>query len=306
MTNVVLPHINYIDNDNVDPQMVMPRHNNLGSLHIDSRLGYGPFEQSSDIMIASNIGRPGGANPLVQQVRRMGMKHLELFFYLDNIIQGYNDTLTIVLYTSTPSPFSFLFSVTLTNGVYDVPSMGAMMETLINGYLVANFGSIPIPVVTVTYTAPTISNLLGFLTFTCDILNIAIDPNCTFITNSSSMTVLSDKNTFPQPTSLSTRVNFFSLSPYNYIDIVSLGLTQNTKTPSTSNTGSNYILFHRIYSPQYGINKYRFHEPLLWTNISKDQSLFNIDFRFIDSNGQQIKGALTRNFWWLMEIALEK
>lgn len=307
---VVLPHLSWLDNDNQDPQMTMNRAGNVAALHIDSRLGYNEFDPSNDIIVASNIGNGRAANPLFShKVRRIATKHFELFFYLDNIIAGYNDHITMVLELRAPdAPRTEIIDITLDPGVYDLTTLAAEIKNKLDAWFVANWLPPPFPVSTVTVNPPPAgSNLLGNLTITVNTFTLStpflgIDPNSSFIANSSSMLVLSDDNTYPVPSVQYIRVNFFSLSPYNYIDMVSRRLTQDSKNLSTTNTASNYTLFMRIYSPQYGFNKYDYSEPLLWTNVNFDTTIFDIDFRFIDNNGRLIKTAVRRNFWWLATI----
>lgn len=308
---VVLPHLTWLDTNNQDPQMIMPRAGNIASLHIDSRLGYNEFDPSNDIIVASNIGVAGrGANPLFREdVRRVAPKHFELFYYLDNIIEGYNDQIEMVLEQRAPDPpRTEIINITLDPGVYDLQALADEIKEKLDAWFVANWAPPPIPVSTVAIVAaPAGSNLLGSLNITVDTFSLAdpylaINPASSFIANSSSMLVLSASNTWPVPSVQFVRINFFSLSAYNYIDMVSYTLTRDSKNLSSTNTSSNYTLFMRIYSPQYGFNKYDFTEPLLWTNVNWDSSIFSIDFKFVDSNGKLIKTAVRRNFWWLLDL----
>lgn len=316
MTSVILPHVEWIDNNSSEPQMISWRNPSIASLNIDSRIGYGPTDDSSTILITTNNGNP--QNPPGELVRngsrRIALKHLELFFYLDNIISGYNDKITIKLLGVSPDPIrTFTINATLDPGVYTVSELGTEIETQIQNYLNANWGSTPIPTATVTYnagTSPT-DGLLGNLTIqinthTINLPNISVDPSSSFIANSTSMLVVSATNTYPVPTNNFIRINFFSLAPYNYIDVFSGTLNRNNKCPSSTNNLSNYQTIQRIYSPSYGFNVYDYSEPLRWININKDETLYQIDFKFVDNNGQSIKGAVTTNFWWLAEFLILK
>jgi hypothetical protein len=219
----------------------------------------------------------------------------------------------MAMQVNTPDPPSYtIIEFIIPNGVYNVESLGDAIENGLNDWFAANWGSVPLPVATVTYSAPIgdFPGLLGSLeigvTYLITIPLVAIDPDSTFISNSTSMLVLSAVNTYPTPTSEFTRLNFFSLSPYNYIDIISNTLSRSSKAPSTTNTATNYNSIHRIYSPQYGLNVYDYTQPLRWINLNSDDTIYNIDFRFVDSYGRNIQGALTRNFWHLSEWLLEK
>ena len=313
-TEVILPHIRWIDNDQEDPQMIMQRQPNTASLHIDSRLGYQDTDISNNIIVASNINQPQFPPiELIKNSRRGAIKHFQLFYYLDTIIAGYNDTFVMALQINPPDPPRYtVITVTIPPGVYgSVSDIGTALQTALNNWFIANWGAPPIPVATVTFNAPTISTLLGSLTITVNTMLITvpllgIDPNCSFIANSEGMLILSANNSYPTPIDTDPRINFFSLVPFSYIDIISDALTRNSKLLSTTNTLSNYRVLHRIYDPQYGFNFYDYTEPLNWFNLNKDDILYQIDFRFIDQNGIPIPGAVTRNFWWLMQISLEK
>jgi hypothetical protein len=317
MQPVVLPHVTWIDNNNEEPQFISWRDPNIGALNIDTRLGYGAYEPSNDIMIASNRGNtqysPGEL--IRNDVRRAALKHLELFFYLDNIIEGYNDNLILAFQIAPPGDPSYTtVDITIPPGVYSLELLASTIEDLIDQFFVdLPWGTVPIPVATVTAHTSGISGegLLGFLSIIIDsgiiALNlVSVDPDCSFIINSTSMLVLSASNTYPNPSTETVRINFFSLCPYNYIDIISGVLSNNNKNPSSTNTLSNYNSIHRIYSPQYGYNKYDYTQPLRWININKDETIYQIDMRFVDNNGSLIRGAVTRNFWSLQEWLLEK
>jgi hypothetical protein len=312
---VILPPLIYNDDNNLDPQMIMQRHPNTGSLDIDSRYGKDPLEDSSQLLIATNTNdatKP--PNYLLKDARRIGMRHFELFFYLDNIVAGYNDTFQMVVQSQPPDPpRTTIVTVTLPSGVFSLDQIASNIQDALNAWFVANWVPPPIPMATVTVIPNPIGfpGLLGTLHITVNTFSlapplIAVNPSSSFIFNSPNMLVVSASNTWPTPTSTFININFFSLSPYLYIDIVSNLLTQDSKILSATNTGTNYSKFHRIYSPTYGFNVYDFTEPLVWTNVNKNNTSYNIDFRFIDSNGENIRGAVTQNFWWLAQLVYER
>lgn len=312
---IILPPFIYNDRDNLDPQMVMLRDPSTGSLDIDSRFGRGEFDNASSVLIATNSNNSNNSpNYLLKDIRRVAIKHLELFFYLDNIIAGYNDTFQMVLELRAPDvPRTEIITVTLTPGVFNLAGIAQNIEDALNAWFLANWLPPPIPVANVAVVPPTLGfpGLLGTLnitvnTFTLSTPFLAVNPASSFIANSPSMLIVSAENTWPVPSVQEININFFSLVPYNYIDIVSDVLTRDSKLLSSTNTSTNYTKVHRIYTPDYGLNKYNYEQPLTWINVSKDNTAYNIDFRFIDSTGQEIKGAITRNFWWLMQLVTEK
>lgn len=312
---IILPPFIYNDTNNLDPQMVMLRDPNVGSLDIDSRFGKQPFDSSSNVLIATNANNTSfSPNFLLKEARRVAIKHFELFFYLDNIVAGYNDTFQMVLELRAPDPpRTEIITVTLQPGVFNLAQIGQNIEQALDAWFVANWFPLPTPNATVTVVPPVLGfpGLLGTLnitvnTFTASTPYLAVNPASTFIANSPNMLVVSDKNTWPVPSVQEININFFSLTPYNYIDIVSDVLTRDSKLISATNTGTNFAKIHRIYTPDYGLNKYDYQQPLTWINVNKDNTSYNIDFRFIDSQGQEIKGAITRNFWWLMQLVYER
>lgn len=303
------------DIEEVEPSLITYRSPNVPSLYIDSRLGKLPTSDASNVIIASNIANYSHSpHVLINGVRRLAVKNVNLFMYLDNITTGFNDVVTFgVKYESIPLLQSF--SLTIPQGVYSVQTLATTLQTLLDAHYTATWGSVPLPVVTVTYIAPVIgdesSGLYGSIeigiTYGIMPVLVSIDPLCSFALNSPSMLVLSLNNTYPVPTVEKCRFSFFSLCPYNYIDIVSNDLTKDASITNKNNSLYNYSgIIYRMHNPKYGFNSYEITEPLNWINTAIDCNLTRLDFSFYGNGDQLVRGAITRNFWWTMQISLQR
>ena len=311
MTTVLLPYVNYIDDSDLETQKISILSQNRNTLYIDSALGHDDYDISSEILVASNINDP--SNPpvvLINKARRGAVKKVTIFYYLDNIIAGFNDRLTVAI---SEIGYTLDCPLILPRGTYTITQIGNVINTALQTYLTANWaGTLPIPTSTVTYAAPIFDNaqgLYGSLTITAmGAISkfVGMNPASTFLSNGS-MAVLSSKNVYPIPTTNSiARMSFYSETAYEYVDIYSQELTENIKIQSTSNKTRSYQILVRLNNLNYGENTFNFYEPLNWINFRNDKVINQIDFRLQDKNGNLIEDAIMRDLRFRMEFIVEK
>lgn len=304
LTKVLIPPLEYEDNNSLDPQVLTSRAPNTPYVYIDSTVGRSPTSNANNITISS----PNN-NILINRMRRIALKNLELFYYLDNIITGFNDVFQIIFKTQPPTtPITEIITVTIPQGNYTIEELGDELQILLDAWITANWGSVPLPTITVTYTAT--GGIFGRLTITGiydgEPALIAIDPFCTFVTNNEGMLALTRSNDFINPTTEELKLSFYSNVPYRYIDVISYALTKDTKATSTNNVNTNYKLIYRINRPQMGFNEYKPVEPLNWININIDTCLTMIDFQFLGPDGVPLRSCISRDFNFIMEIAQQR
>lgn len=306
ITPIYIPPIEIEDTNNLDPQVITYRAPNVPGLYLDSTIRRTSTANANSVVLTTS-----NSNILINRIRRIAVKDFTLFYYLDNIITGFNDTFTINFRVIAPDPPSITaVTVTIPQDIYTIEELGETIETLLNDWMVANWGSMPLPIFTVTYVAPTVEGLFGQLEITATYLIstplIAIDPDCSFVVGSTGMLALTRSNNFVLPTTPILRLSFFSDVPYRYIDVVSHSLTKDSKIQSTTNLDTNYKIIHRIVRPHVGYNVEVLNEPLNWININADTCLTQLDFTFLGPDGLPIRGAITRDFWWLAEISMQR
>lgn len=304
---VLIPYYEYEDKNSLDPQVITYRAPNTPSLYIDSTAnGVDPLAQCNSVVI-----RTPNNNILINRIRRIAVREFTLFYYLDNIVTGFNDTFTMMFRVTAPDPPGMIpITVTIPPDNYTIEELGSTLQTIINNWIIDNWGSEPTPVVTVTYVAPTIENLYGQLQITATYLLtvplLALDPNCTFATGSAGMLALTRSNNFSLPTTPILLLSFYSDVPYKYIDVISFALTKDSKCQSTTNLDTNYKIIHRIVRPQKGYNIAQLNEPLNWINMNIDTCLTQIDFQFLGPDGQLLRNCISRDFWWLLELSCQR
>lgn len=313
---ILIPPYEVIDDNNLDPQVLTYRAPNVPVLYLDSNFNRNPNANANSVLISTNFGNPESKpNIMINKVRRLAVKKFSLFFFLDNVVTGYNDVLTFGQQIN-PGATNTTFSITIPPDTYtDIASLGQVIEDLLNAYYVI-YGVDP-PVATVTFNPPpaNATGLYGQLVISVvwdglgpstEVL-LSVDPSSPFA--NTDMIALPRSNTFPVPTLgfPEAKLSFVSLTPYRFIDILSRALTNDAKIQSTNNLNTNTgTIIHRIYNPQYGDNIEVMKEPLNWINIRNDTNLTHIDFTFVGEDGVPIRGAINRDFNWLMSIALEK
>lgn len=311
-TKILIPPQEFDESNNLDAQIIQCRAPNCPGLYIDSTVGKLPTDNANSVQISTNAGNPERyPNILINRIRRVAVKDFSLFYYLDNIIQGYNDTFTMSFKTQAPDPPEYrVITVTIPPDVYTVQELGAKIEELLDAWAVANWGSVPIPDFTSTFIPPSVSDLYGQIAITATYLVaeplLALDPNSTFAINSKGMMALTRSNNFASPTTPALLLSFFSDTPYPYIDVISNALTNDAKVQSMSNLQTNNRVIHRIIRPHRGFNTVSLTEPLNWFNMRIDTCLTQIDFTFLGPDGVPIRGAITRDFHWLCEISLQR
>lgn len=306
LTPIFIQPIEIEDTNNLDPQVITYRAPNTPGLYIDSTIRQDPTSNANRVLITTS-----NSNTLINRMRRIAVKDFTLYYYLDNIITGFNDTFTINFRTVAPDPpMTRTITVTIPQDIYTIEELGMEIQNLLNAWAAANWGSVPIPVFTVTFMDSPVEGLFGQLNISATYLItpplLAIDPNSTFVVGSEGMLALTRSNNFAVPTTPILKLSFFSDVPYKYIDITSNALTKDSKVQSTTNLDTNYRIIHRIVRPHVGYNIEVLNEPLNWININSDTCLTQIDFTFLGPDGVPIRGAISRDFWWLMEISMQR
>ncbi len=307
MTPVFLPPVEVEDTSNSDPQVITYRAPNTPGLYIDSTIRQLPTSNANTMQVNTSNN-----NVLINRMRRIAVKDFTLFYNLDNIITDFNDSFVLNFTVAAPDPPSTtIVSVIIPQDVYTIEELGQTLEQLLNDWMIANWvGPPPTPTFTVTFVPSTIEEGGGQLEITASYLIsdplLAIDPSCSFVIGSSGMLALTRSNNFAAPTTPILKLSFYSDVPYKYIDVVSYMLTKDSKIQSTTNLDTNYKIIHRIVRPIRGYNKEVLTEPLNWININADTCVTRIDFQFLGPDGVPIRSAISRDFWWLMELSMQR
>ena len=306
MQKVYLPPIEIEDTNNLDPQVVTLRAPNTPYLYIDSTIRQEPTANANNILITTS-----NSNLLINRMRRVAVKKFSLYYYLDNIITGLNDGFTMKFEVSAPDPPQVeIITFTIPSGIYTISQLADKLQILIDAWVVANWPVGPVPTFTVQFVPTTIDGLYGQIlisaTYLATIPVLAIDPNCTFVTGSKGMLVLTRKNDYTTPTTEVLKLSFFSDVPYRYIDVISYALTKDSKAQSTTNLDTNYMIIYRIDRPHVGYNESNIVEPLNWSNMNLDTSLTQIDFQFLGPDGIPLRNCISRDFNWLCVLSMAR
>jgi hypothetical protein len=314
--SVKLPYLKQEENGH-EPQYFSLRDHYSSRLYIDTRHGYELTDPASSIVIQSSSS--GASSPLViDAVRRVAVKKWNFFYFLDNIVAGRNDTLSFGFRAQSPPQTEVWGPVVLNPGFYTAEDLGQEIADRLAEWLLVpgNWtGGVPLPVVNYTFLDPfsgqqgLLGQILLTITLGSSSTNLSIDPDCNFITGSGPMFILTSYNSYPIPANLpdtpELKISVFSLTPYTYIDVVCNDLTTTAKLKSTNNVSSNYNVIYRINNPQPGYNTYDETQNLFWINQSPIETIYNLRLQFIGPDGRQIPDAITRDFWSVIEFALQ-
>lgn len=304
VVNVVIPFLDLQDNSDRDPQMITYREPNTSVLRIDSRIRRDPQSEASSIVLSTSTSG-GISNPLIKSdIRRICIKKVEFFFYPDNVIYNYNDTLEFDFVTLT-IPHEH-FTIQLDAGVYTVEELGQEIADKMQDWFDGQSYAVTVDY---TYIPPEDGNSLdGQIKLQLDgginSSSLSINPDCTFCKYGSFS--LNSLNSWPTAYTNLVLMSFYSVLPFPYIDIASNALTQDQKIVPTNTSYSNNDVIYRMFDLRYGENLYIETAPTAWLNINNNKSIYSIDLTFLDGYGNKIPSIKSRDCNIRMEILCQR
>lgn len=292
----------------LNPSYVTFRHHDSSRFYGDTRQGYGPFDPSSRVNVNSNSTLQSML--ISDNVKKFAVRKWNLFYTVDNIIEGYNDTLQFGYRQQSPPLLTTLGPITITPGFYQIEQLGTEIVSKLQIWLNNHFG-VPVPNASFIFenNESDVDGLLGQLKLMVGGTSnsLSIDPQCSFVSNRGDMFSLTSYNSYPNPINDPESylvLSFNNINHCSYIDVVCSGdLTADIKLPSGNNIITNSNTIYRLNNIKRGLNIYDEEGELSWININRP--IYNFTLRFLDSKGDEIRGARTRDFYSWFEFAVQ-
>jgi hypothetical protein len=282
-TPVLLPPISdeMQTDEQLEPQFIRKRHGNLSYVTLDSTNNNYTIPNNAQFFLSGNF--------FARKIQRFSLVSIDFYFYTPNI----NPNNNILKFVSSVTGLTY--SVTLPEGFYNTQD--------------ALFTMIVAAMNTVTGSSGLTFSFVDTTDGTPRVILTATGGTYQFV---SSSFMLYGQNVVNLPMndspSASKTLGPIQLLYTRYIDIISLGLTQYTKNPNTSNSLASANLFFRlpIISSNPGLIAFSIPNPTMWINYNRSSDLQAIDLQLIDENGFPLYiPSYANNFYFLFTLLTE-
>lgn len=288
---------------NLDPQRVMLRQNNQGTIYLDTISQVLSVDSNKvDITLSSGIR----AGVLANGIRRLAPRTFGITWYIPNINPRNN---LLRFYSSTSG---VMHPVLIPVGYYFTPA------DLVTAILVALNASSGVSFLTFTATAIGSGYINNKYEFSSSGGEFYFDPTCPAVTRGGTVWAPTVSSTL----STSHDTGFMNLRYTNYVNVMSSALTKYSKISASSNeVNSNGDLLARIIiddpssfdktdnplSLPYGLITENISNDLgtNWFNYDATQSISLIDVRLLDQYGELLYVDDQNGFDWFLFVSTQ-